>query len=167
MFLSYWDNFETIRKREIIWKKFGQFWNRPENWQSSGKIRTVLKPSGKLAMIRKNPDRFGSIGRVEQVFSVVRAKTFQTRKNFPGSNVTLLPRFLGLCCTDTLFEWCLDIWLNCWKHLNHTNKYEVLPKWNVPGSKITTCLLDWTVFFTDIPLLSKMVGDIMTVLCLK
>ena len=69
-------------------EKSGQFWNRPENWQWSRKIRTVLKPSGKLAMIRKNPDRFGSIGTVEQFFSVVHAKTFRTRKNFLGSNAT-------------------------------------------------------------------------------
>ena len=74
----------------ICFKSFGQ------TGFASGNIRTVLKPSGKLAMIWKNPDRFGSIGRVEQVFSVVRAKTFRTRKNFPGSNATLLPRFLGL-----------------------------------------------------------------------
>ena len=55
-------------------------------------------------MIRKNPDRFGSIGTVEQVFSVVSAKTFQTHKNFPGSNATLLPRFLGLCLSDSLLH---------------------------------------------------------------
>ena len=106
-------------------EKSGQFWNRPENWQWSGKIRTVLKPSGKLAMIRKNPDRFGSIGRVEQVFSVVRAKTFRTRKNFPGSNATLLPRFLGLWFPpwERFFDFpfrsysCFrkKIWLTCQK----------------------------------------------------
>ena len=27
---------------------------------------------------------------------IIRAKTFRTRKNFPGSNATLLPGFLGL-----------------------------------------------------------------------
>ena len=31
------------------------------------------------------------------IFSIIRAKTFRTRKNFPGSNATLLPGFLGLC----------------------------------------------------------------------
>ena len=40
-------------------------------------------------MIWKNLDSFS-------VFSVLRAKTFRTRKNFPGSNATLLPRFLRL-----------------------------------------------------------------------
>ena len=160
------DSFETFRKIYNHLEKGGQLWNRPDNWQSSGKtpdsfetIRKIGNHLGKSWSFWKWDSLKG--------FSVIRTKTFRTRKNFPGSNVTLLPRFWGLCCTDTLFEWCLDIWLNCWKHLNHTNKYEVLPKWNVPGSKITTCLLDWTVFFTDIPLLSKMVGDIMTVLCLK
>ena len=33
---------------------------------------------------------------------IIRAKTFRTRKNFPGSNATLLPGFLGLCTTLAL-----------------------------------------------------------------
>ena len=32
----------------------------------------------------------------KRFFSVIRAKTFRMRKNFPGSNATLLPRFLRL-----------------------------------------------------------------------
>ena len=31
---------------------------------------------------------------LKRFFSFIRAKTFRTRKNFPGSNATLLPRFL-------------------------------------------------------------------------
>ena len=33
----------------------------------------------------------------KRFFSIIRAKTLRMRKNFPGSNATLLPRFLGLC----------------------------------------------------------------------
>ena len=45
------------------------------------------------------------------VFSVIRAKTFRTRKNFPGSNAKLLPRFLGLCIiiTITIFTIIINI----------------------------------------------------------
>ena len=75
------DSFEIIRKIGCHLEKSGQFRNDPENWQSSGKIWVVLNVLGQLT-------RF---------FSVIRAKTFRTRKNFPGSNATLLPRFLGLC----------------------------------------------------------------------
>ena len=34
----------------------------------------------------------------------MRTKTFRTRKNFPGSNVTLLPRFLRLCCSHQVID---------------------------------------------------------------
>ena len=57
-------------------------------------------------MIWKNPDSFetvqkmgndlGKSGQFICFFSVTRAKTFRTRKNFPGSNASLLPRFLRL-----------------------------------------------------------------------
>ena len=33
----------------------------------------------------------------DSYFSVIRAKTFRMRKNFLGSNATLLPRFFCLC----------------------------------------------------------------------
>ena len=74
------DSFEIIRKIGCHLEKSGQFWNNLENWQSSGKIWVVLNVLGQLT----------------RYFSVIRAKTFRTRKNFPGSNATLLPRFLGL-----------------------------------------------------------------------
>ena len=48
----------------------------------------VLKPSGNLEIISYCDSLKG--------FSVICAKTFLTRKNFPGSNATLLPRFLRL-----------------------------------------------------------------------
>ena len=56
-------------------------------------------------MIWKIPDSFETIrkmgndlerSRQLSGFSVIRAKTFRMRKNFPGSNATLLPRFLRL-----------------------------------------------------------------------
>ena len=53
---------KTIKCKTI---KSGQFWNHPENWQWFGKIRTVLKPSGKLAMIRKNPDIFETVRKID------------------------------------------------------------------------------------------------------
>ena len=57
---KFWNHPENWQSSE----KSGQFWNNPENWQSSGKIRRVLKSSGKLAIIWKNQDRFESIGTV-------------------------------------------------------------------------------------------------------
>ena len=45
---------------------------------------------------------------------IIRAKTFRTRKNFPGSNATLLPGFLGLW-DDGLCLWVLSkrwYWIN-------------------------------------------------------
>ena len=114
------DTFEIIRKVGIRLEKSGQFWNHPENWQSTGKIRTVLKSSRKLAVIWKNPDSFEIIRKIgshleesgsfwnywdnlKGFFLLYtqklsgRAKTFRMRKNFPGSNAILLPRFLRLC----------------------------------------------------------------------
>ena len=46
------------------------------------------------------------------IIYIICAKTFRTRKNFPGSNATLLPGFLGLCPVHlpiylkTLVNWC-------------------------------------------------------------
>ena len=73
---------------------------------------TVLKSSGKLAFIWENPDSFETIRKIGyhleksgsfwkcwdsfKGVSVIRAKIFRTRKNFPCSNATLLPRFLRL-----------------------------------------------------------------------
>ena len=37
------------------------------------------------------------LGPFKRFFCYIRAKTFRTRKNFLGSNVTLLPRFFCLC----------------------------------------------------------------------
>ena len=37
------DIFETVRKIDNHLEKSGQFWNRPENWLWSGKIRIVLE----------------------------------------------------------------------------------------------------------------------------
>ena len=58
------DRFEIIREIGSYLEKSGQFWNHPENWQSSGKLRTVLKSSGKLAVIWKNPDSFEIIRKI-------------------------------------------------------------------------------------------------------
>ena len=75
------DSFEKILKIGSHLERSIQFRNHPENWQSSGKIRTVLKV----------------LGPFKRFFCYIRAKTFRTRKNFPGSNATLLPRFFCLC----------------------------------------------------------------------
>ena len=87
------------------------------------KIQTVLKSSGKLAVIWKNQDSFEIIWKIGNHLKNVDSfetswklgnqlkkiwislkvlgqfKRFfcYTRKNFLGSNATLLPRFLGLC----------------------------------------------------------------------
>ena len=45
-------------------EKSRHFWNHPENWQSSWKIWTVLKSSGKLAVIWKTPDSFEIIWKI-------------------------------------------------------------------------------------------------------
>merc|ERR1711997_277067 len=42
---------------------------------------------------------FGHILVIFKHFRVQRAKTFRTRKNFPGSNATTLPTFFCLCFT--------------------------------------------------------------------
>ena len=47
------DSFETARKMENYVGKSGQFGNPPENGNGSGKIRIVLKLSGKWEMIWK------------------------------------------------------------------------------------------------------------------
>ena len=82
-------------------EKSRHFWNHPENWQSSWKIWTVLKSSGKLAVIWKNPDSFEIIRKIgnhlEKSGSFWKYWDSYTHKNFPGSNATLLPRFLCLC----------------------------------------------------------------------
>ena len=44
--------------------KKGWFWNIPENGKWSGKICTVLKPSGKLAVIWINPDSFETVRKI-------------------------------------------------------------------------------------------------------
>ena len=54
--------------------------------KSSGKIRTVLKPSRKLEMIWKNLVGFESIGTVWVFFCYM-------HKNFQGSNATCYPVF--------------------------------------------------------------------------
>ena len=53
------------------------------------------------------------------IFHSIRAKTFRTRKNFPGSNATLLPEFLGLWlplgCSEpgmVNFGWSETGWVN-------------------------------------------------------
>ena len=59
------------------------------------------------------------LGQFKRFFSVIRAKTFRTRKNFPDSNATLLPRFFCPCflpctastdlCLEAFFEQLLRI----------------------------------------------------------
>ena len=43
------------------------------------------------------------LGLFGMIIFIIRAKTFRTRKNFPGSNATLLPGFLGLWETESSF----------------------------------------------------------------
>ena len=58
------DSFEIIRKIGSHLEKNSQFWNHPENWQSSGKIRTALKLSAKLVIIWKSLDSFEIIWKI-------------------------------------------------------------------------------------------------------
>ena len=58
------DSFETSRKMENYVGKSGQFGNPPENGNGSGKIRIVLKLSGKWEMIWKNPDSFETVWKI-------------------------------------------------------------------------------------------------------
>ena len=57
-------SFKIIQKIGSHLEKSGQFWKNPENWQSSGKIQTVLKSSRKLLVISKNPDSFEIIRKI-------------------------------------------------------------------------------------------------------
>ena len=53
---NYPDSLNPVRK---IWdhlKIYWQLWNCPEKLRSSGKLRTVLKPSGKFEIVWKNLD---------------------------------------------------------------------------------------------------------------
>ena len=63
-FYSYYIALNHLVKLALHLETSGQFWNHPENWQLSGKIRTFLQLSGKLTIIWKNPDRFESFGTV-------------------------------------------------------------------------------------------------------
>ena len=64
-------------------------------WQSSGK--NTFKTIWKIGNHLEKSGSFWKYWDSLKGFSVIRAKTFRTRKNFPGSNATLLTRFLGLC----------------------------------------------------------------------
>ena len=85
-------------------------------WKWSWKIWMVLKPSGKWEMIWKNPAGFETIRKVEIIwknpdslsgFSVLHSKISGRTKKIPGSNATLLPRFLHLCSTYLYFDFHL------------------------------------------------------------
>ena len=71
-----------------------------------------MKLSGKLAIIWKGPDRLKVLGQFKRFFSVMTAKTFQMRKNFPVSNATLLPRFFCLCF------WCAPTTSINWENIS-------------------------------------------------
>ena len=112
-FLGYLETFWTIRKISGL---SGNFPDYPETFQTilklsrlSGNfpgypktfqvIRTFSGPSGKYPdypetfwTIRKFSRRYGNF---PVQFQGLRAKTFRTRKNFPGGNATLPPRFLA------------------------------------------------------------------------
>ena len=101
------DGFETVLRMGNNLGKSGQFLHHAKNGKWSGKIRTVETLSGKWEMIWKNPDIFETVLKIgnhlflihsenrKSGFSVIRSKTFRTRK-LSGSNATLLPRFLRL-----------------------------------------------------------------------
>ena len=74
------------------WKIFGKsglFWNRPENVNCYGKIQTVVKLSRKW--MGNDLEKSGQFIRF----------FWYTAKKFPGSNATLLPRFLHLWLMKT------------------------------------------------------------------
>ena len=52
-------------------EKSGQFWKHPENWQSSEKIRIVLKSSGKLAVIWKIRTVLKSSGKLAVIWKIL------------------------------------------------------------------------------------------------
>ena len=58
-------------------EKSGHSWNHLENWQSSGKIRTVLKSSGKLVIIwkirtvLKSPGKLAVIWKNRDSFEII------------------------------------------------------------------------------------------------
>ena len=76
-------------------------WGLPS---ASGKIRTFLEPFGKLEIIWKIRIVLKVLGQFKRFFPLICAKTFPTRKNFPVSNATLLPRFLHLCCLGIIIQ---------------------------------------------------------------
>jgi len=67
------DSFEIIRNIGSHLEKSRHFRKNPENWQSSVKIRTVLKSFGKLAVIWKirtalnHPENWQSSGKIQTV----------------------------------------------------------------------------------------------------
>ena len=80
---DYPETFQAIRKLSRL---SGNFPDHPENIQP---IRKLSKGSGNFPV----------------QFQGLRAKTFRTRKNFPGGNATLPPRFLRLWAVC----WNLDV----------------------------------------------------------
>ena len=99
-FWNYPDSFGAVR---TVLKLYGQFWNRPDSFEI---VRTVLKSSGQFwnrpDSLKNCQDSFKLSGQNCSFYNI-RAKIFRTRKNFPGSNATALPGFLGLC--DVLVQW--------------------------------------------------------------
>ena len=84
------DSCETVQKMGNDLEKLEQLWNCLENGKWSGKIRIVVKQYGKWEMISKNMDSFETIRTMGNDlersgqfmrFSLIREKTFRTRKN--------------------------------------------------------------------------------------
>ena len=113
-FPGYPTTFQTIRKISRLSRNFPGY---PDTFQaiqkldgSSGKypaypetFQAIRKLSGQFG---KYPDYLETFQRVRNSplqFQGIRAKTFRTRKNFPGGNATLPSRFLRLC--PTLPSW--------------------------------------------------------------
>ena len=92
--LFYPETFQAIRKFSRL---SGNFPGYPETFRIILKISSL---SGNFPGYLENIQTIWKFSRPSGNFPVqiqgLRAKTFRTRKNFPGGNATLPPRFLGL-----------------------------------------------------------------------
>ena len=112
---DYPETFQAIRKLSRL---SGNFPDHPENIQPIRKLSRLsgnfpdhpenIQPTRKLSRLSGNflyhPENIQPIRKLSKgsgnfpvQFQGLRAKTFRTRKNFPGGNATLPPRFLRLC----------------------------------------------------------------------
>ena len=118
---------ESFKPVRTVFKSSRQFSNRPDSFQT---VRTIMNPSRqcwKSYHLNMNWKIWNCLTCLNVNFEWLflsyaqkpsrLAETFQTRKNFPGSNTTRLPGFLGL------WNWATRI---C--KLQHTNNFILVLK---------------------------------------